>query len=290
MPRITKLLPSSLGFSLILLSISAHAGICRWLTERNLSNGLSKKEIKYVSTQVELDTNRSNYWIWGKERLARDERIIVLVDAKLDNHLAKWFEKESLHKYKDIASIDALAERVELTFFESLKEEPNKKRVARHEKLTGIDILYGTNRITKLGDYIKNGIGECRHQSVLMAVALLRSSIHASVLTGYLRAVTSAGKVLNGVGHALVQYEFEGKSYIVDPINRVDSIPKPSDGDIKLFTYFDESLESDVDVIFSPDQHQFTPPLSRVDATNLELLSPETKSTFRERRKSRWDF
>lgn len=91
----------------------------------------------------------------------------------------------------------------------------------------------GSARISRLGDYISNRTGVCRHQSVLLAASLRKMGIKdARVVSGLVAVMDHADAPKDTTGHAWVEFSLGQQLYLIDPLNNIPATPIQRSGDL----------------------------------------------------------
>lgn len=151
-----------------------------------------------------------------------NERILVLLDKKQDPVLYDWIEankskvsqaKTPMEKYKVIFDI------VQKTFSYHSGSVFHPIRRKRFKDMTTNADTDNVLRV-KLGDFIKNGTGVCRHQALAFSLLAQESGLDTRMEFGDL-SLKSYGEKDSGGYHMWNSATIDGVEHVFDPTNNI---------------------------------------------------------------------
>lgn len=139
---------------------------------------------------------------------------LIAKDPQVDPVLYHWLERVKA-KHADIT--DPL-ERAARLCREVRTAFPFDNFNPRHPILTATLATGTGNQIVKLGDFISAGTGVCRHQAILLQLALQDAGISSQVVYGEVKQIDSHdGELIQRKYHAWVQVQTPHGYFAFDP-------------------------------------------------------------------------
>jgi hypothetical protein len=140
---------------------------------------------------------------------------LVTRDHEVDPVLNAWLLRTK-EKYQSISDPLERAARVAAEVRKTFK---NDEFSLRHPLLSAaLTASKSQKDIVKFGDFIAAGVGVCRHEAILMQLALQDAGIPSKVIYGDVKQIDSAdGEVLRQEPHAWVQVQTPKGLFAFDP-------------------------------------------------------------------------